>query len=327
MSTLLDVRNLVVEYPTEDGFVKAVDSTSFVLSRGSKLGVVGESGSGKTTTALALMRMIRAPGRIAGGEAFLDGVNLLALPPEKMREARLRDIAYVPQGAMNSLSPVSSIGQQIEDAIQAHERKVAPAKLKQRVQLALEGVNLAASDARLYPHQLSGGMKQRVCIAISTVLGPKLLIADEPTSALDVVTQRQVMETLDAARKKHGSSLILIGHDMGLMAQFVDQLAVMYAGSLVEFGTITDLMTRPRHPYTRALVSAVPTLTNRGQLISLTGVTPSLASLPVGCAFAPRCTEALPLCLSEKPMLKPIQNAQMAACHLCKHETYHVKPA
>jgi peptide/nickel transport system ATP-binding protein len=328
VTPLLEVCDLVVEYPTEDGFVQAVAKTSFTLGRGTKLGVVGESGSGKTTTALALMRMIRAPGRIAAGEAWLDGVNLLALSADEMRRARLRDVAYIPQGAMNSLSPVRTVGRQIEDAIEAHRPGTAKADVQQLVRVALQGVNLDPVVAGLYPHELSGGMKQRVCIAIGTVLGPKLLIADEPTSALDVVTQRQVMETLDLARRKHDSGLILIGHDMGLMAQFVDQLAVMYAGRLVEFGSIVDLMTRPRHPYTRALVSAVPTLSNRGQLISLPGVTPSLARLPAGCAFAPRCGQVMHQCRIDRPAMVATDAAHAVACHLhSPHRSDDAQPA
>lgn len=313
---LLAVRDLSVEFPTETGVVRAVDHVNFSLPAGARLGVVGESGSGKSTTALALMRMIRPPGRVAGGSALLDGQDLLSLDGSAMRHARLREIAYVPQGAMNSLNPVATIGAQIADAVRAHERAPSRGEMARRVAEALASVDLEPKVARLYPHELSGGMKQRACIAIGLVLGPKLVIADEPTSALDVVTQRHVMETLGKAQLRLGSGLILIGHDMGLMAQFVDLLAVMYAGRLVEFGPMERLFRAPRHPYTRALIAAVPTLGGRGRLEGIPGVTPSLSKLPPGCAFAPRCAHAFAPCPRIRPALRGMDGGHGAACHL-----------
>lgn len=313
---LLEVRDLSVEFPTEDGVVRAVENVSFSLPSGARLGVVGESGSGKSTTALALMGMIRPPGRVASGSALLDGRDLLALDDAAKRGARLRDIAYVPQGAMNSLNPVATVGAQLRDAVRAHEQGSTRAALDRRVAEALGDVDLDPGVARFYPHELSGGMKQRACIAIGLVLGPRLVIADEPTSALDVVTQRHVMETLGKAQRRLGSGLILIGHDMGLMAQFVDRLAVMYAGRLIEFGPMERLFRAPRHPYTRALIAAVPTLANRGRLEGIPGVTPSLRRLPPGCAFAPRCPHAFAPCPRIRPELRESDAGHGAACHL-----------
>jgi peptide/nickel transport system ATP-binding protein len=317
---LLEVRGLAVEFPTEDGVVRAVDGIDLALPPGARLGLVGESGSGKSTTALALMRMIAPPGRIVGGSAVLAGRDLLALDAAAMRAARLRDIAYIPQGAMSSLNPVLSVGAQLADAIRAHEDAAPAAEIERRVRAALAGVDLPEQVARLYPHELSGGMKQRACIAIGLILGPRLVIADEPTSALDVVTQRQVMETLGRAQRALGSGLILIGHDMGLMAQFVDLLGVMYAGRLVEFGPIERLFKAAQHPYTRALIAAVPTLDNRGRLAGIPGVTPSLRALPPGCAFAPRCASAFAPCRVQRPAYRQLGAPGGVACHLSDPE-------
>ena len=296
--------------------MRAADAITFSLPAGARLGIVGESGSGKSTTALALMGLIKPPGRVARGRAVLDGTDLLALSPAEARRERLRTVSYVPQGAMNSLNPVTTIGRQMREAVGAHASGHSRAQVKAMVERALGEVDLDAGVMRRYPHELSGGMKQRVCIATGLILGPKLVIADEPTSALDVVTQRQVMETLGNAQRKLGSSLILIGHDMGLMAQFVDYLAVMYAGRLVEFGPTSDLFLAPAHPYTAGLIAAVPTLSNKGRLAGMPGVTPSLRRLPEGCAFAPRCPYAFAPCPTVRPALEEIGPDRRKACHL-----------
>jgi peptide/nickel transport system ATP-binding protein len=320
MSGLLQVRDLTVVYHTDEGGVLAVEGTSFDVAAGERLGIVGESGSGKTTTALALIQMLRPPGRVEAGTATVDGLDLLALGPAEMQHHRLRTVSYVPQGAMNSLNPVLAIGRQFRNALVDHGVRLARDALEARVRAALAGVELEERVARLYPHELSGGMKQRVCIALGMLLGPKLIIADEPTSALDVVTQRQVMETLGQQQRLTGSALILIGHDMGLMTQFVDRLAVMYAGRLVEIGTIREVMEAPRHPYTRALVASVPRLARRGELHGIPGVTPSLRRLPAGCAFHPRCTIAVERCRRERPPLDGTIGGHRAACHLATLE-------
>ena len=312
----LRVRDLSVVYRTDDGDVHAVDKASFDVGPGERLGIVGESGSGKTTTALALIQMLRPPGRVVAGTASMGEIDLLRLGRVEMRRHRLQTVSYVPQGAMNSLNPVLTIGRQFRNALVDHDVRLAEGEIRARLRAALAGVELDAHVAELYPHELSGGMKQRVCIAIGMLLGPGLIIADEPTSALDVVTQRQVMETLGRQQQATGAALILIGHDMGLMAQFVDRLAVMYAGRIVEIGTIREVLETPRHPYSRALVASVPRLARRGELHGIAGVTPSLRRLPAGCAFHPRCPHVVDRCRRERPAIVGAPDGHRAACHL-----------
>lgn len=260
--SVLDLRNVSIDFPTSRGVVHAVTDVTLSVPQGRRIGFIGESGSGKTTTALAAMRMLAAPGFVSAGEIHLHSLgrtDLLTLSEEEMRRVRLRKIAYIPQGAMNSLNPVMRVEDQIWDGIVAHEGAVGQEELKRRSDAALASVGLdPAVVGRLYPHELSGGMKQRVCIAIGVCLGPDLIIADEPTSALDVITQRHVMQTLREVQAKIGAGLILIGHDMGLMAQSVDDIAVLKKGELVEFGPTRQIIERPQHPYTRELISSVP---------------------------------------------------------------------
>lgn len=255
---VLTLKDLSIEFPTPQGVVQAVKALSLDIHKGRRVGFIGESGSGKTTTALAVMQMLAEPGRVAGGTIELGGTNILELGEEQMRRTRLSRVAYIPQGAMNSLNPVMRVEPQMWDGIIAHEGKMDREALKRRSDAALDSVGLPAHTAQLYPHELSGGMKQRVCIAMGIILNPELIIADEPTSALDVVTQRQVMQTLKAIQKKIGSGLMLIGHDMGLMAQTVDELAVLRNGELVEHGTVRQILEAPEHPYTRDLIASVP---------------------------------------------------------------------
>lgn len=259
--TILDIKNVSIDFPTSKGIVHAVTDMTLSVPQGRRIGFIGESGSGKTTTALAAMRMLANPGFVAAGEIHLNSLghtNVLDLSNEEMRRVRLRKISYIPQGAMNSLNPVMRVENQIWDGIIAHEGHVEQVELNRRSKAVLESVGLPAHVGRLYPHELSGGMKQRVCIAIGVCLEPDLIIADEPTSALDVITQRQVMQTLREVQSKIGAGLILIGHDMGLMAQSVDDLAVMKLGRLVEFGTVKQILENPQHDYTKELISSVP---------------------------------------------------------------------
>ena len=316
----LVVEGLTVEYPTAAGQVLGADSVSLRVRPGERLGLVGESGSGKTTTALAILRMTRPPGRIAAGRVLLDGTDLRALDGDALRRSRLRLGSYIPQGAMNSLNPVLTVAAQLRDALADHggprggsrNRRVADALVAE----ALAGVDLPPRAAGLFPHELSGGMKQRVCIAIGMLLRPQLIIADEPTSALDVVTQRQVMGTLGRRQAETGSCLILIGHDMGLMAQFVDRLAVMYAGRVVEAGPVAAMFRAPRHPYTRLLIDSVPRFERRGEFVGIPGTAPSLARLPPGCAFAPRCRHAMDVCRRVRPEVEDTEPGRVLACHL-----------
>ncbi len=255
---VLTLRDVSIEFPTPKGIVQAVKHLNLTVHQGRRVGFIGESGSGKTTTALAVMQMLAEPGRVSTGHIDLDGTDILSLSEDEMRRTRLSRIAYIPQGAMNSLNPVMRVEPQMWDAIIAHEGVKDRAELKRRSDAALESVGLPLHTGRLFPHELSGGMKQRVCIALSILLDPELIIADEPTSALDVVTQRQVMQTLKDIQTQIGSGLILIGHDMGLMAQSVDELAVLKDGELVEHGTVQQILEAPEHPYTQDLISSVP---------------------------------------------------------------------
>jgi peptide/nickel transport system ATP-binding protein len=316
MNPVLQIRNLQVSYYTDLGRATALDGVSLTLDAGEKLGLVGESGSGKSTMALAMMRMIKPPGRIESGQVIAGDTDLTALSDEDMLKARLSKIAYIPQGAMNSLNPVMRIGAQMVDAIKAHEPKATRSELEDRALEALESVDLKASVFNMYAHELSGGMKQRVCIAIGILLKPQVIIADEPTSALDVVTQRQVMETIDRVQDKIGAAVILIGHDMGLMAQFVDKVAVMYAGRLAELSTVRDMFTSPAHPYAQALISSLPSLDNKGVFQGIPGLAPSLLRLPSGCAFHPRCPRAMQICKTKRPELQLLSDGRQVACHL-----------
>jgi peptide/nickel transport system ATP-binding protein len=312
---VLRVEGLRVAFDHPQGLVQAVDDVSFALSPGERFGLAGESGSGKSTLALSILRLIKPPGRIEAGEVWLAGTRLGDLDEEGMRALRLAGIALVPQGSMNSLNPVLRIGGQIGDAMGEHGLPLNRREEERRIAALLAEVGLPESVARMYPHELSGGMKQRACIAIAICLRPKVIIADEPTSALDVVVQRQVMATLARVQQELGAAVILVGHDMGLMAQFVDRLAIMYAGRLVEVAPIAEIITRPRHPYTRALIASLPSLDTRGALTGIPGLAPLLRDLPDGCAFHPRCTMAVARCRTEKPELRDIDGA-LVACHL-----------
>lgn len=318
---VLQVRNLQVSYYTDAGRARALDGVDLDLRAGEKLGLVGESGSGKSTMALAMMRMIKPPGRIEGGQVVVDGTDLITLSDDSMLKARLSKIAYIPQGAMNSLNPVIKIGAQMMDAIKAHQDQstaewISAAEMEKRCKQALESVDLKSGVYNMYAHELSGGMKQRVCIAISILLRPKVIIADEPTSALDVVTQRQVMETIDRVQKGIGAAVILIGHDMGLMAQFVDKVAVMYTGRLMELSSVRSMFTEPRHPYAQALIRSLPNLENKGVFNGIPGMAPALLQLPGGCAFHPRCSQVMEICKTQRPKPIRLDGGQILECHL-----------
>jgi peptide/nickel transport system ATP-binding protein len=321
MTPVLQVTNLQVTYYTDAGRARALDNVSFELNAGEKLGLVGESGSGKSTMALAMMRMIKPPGRVEGGQVIVDGTDLVKLSERDMLRARLSKIAYIPQGAMNSLNPVMRVGAQMVDSIKAHKSGMSKAAIEKQCGDALESVDLKREVFKMYPHELSGGMKQRACIAISILLRPKVIIADEPTSALDVVTQRQVMETINRVQKDIGAAVILIGHDMGLMAQSMDKVAVMYAGRLVEISTVQHMFSAPKHPYAQALIDSLPNLDNKGVLKGIPGLAPSLLRLPSGCAYHPRCAKAMEHCKSVIPALKREADGRQVACLLYETET------
>ncbi|HIC88243.1 MAG TPA: ABC transporter ATP-binding protein [Anaerolineae bacterium] len=316
MKPLLQVKNLRVYYHTLQGPVKAVDGVNFDLRPGERFGLIGESGSGKSTIALSLLRLIKPPGRIESGEIWLDSVNVMSLSEERMRQLRLAEIALISQGAMNSLNPVIRIKRQIVDGLRNHGIRMSREEWENRVGELLEWVGLQREVADMFPHELSGGMKQRVCIAIAISLRPKVIIADEPTSALDVVVQRQVMETLRRVQEDLGASVILIGHDMGLMAQFAHRVGVMYAGKLVELCSVEDIFTKAQHPYSQLLVASLPSLEKRDVFQGIPGLPPSLLDPPSGCTFHPRCPYAIERCAVEEPLLKELRPDHWAACHL-----------
>lgn len=317
----LDVQDLRVYYDSEAGIVKAVDGVTFQLKVGERLALVGESGCGKTTLGMALMRLTKPPGYIDGGMALLDGIDLVQLNDEEMRLARLADIALVTQSAMNALNPVIRIEDQIIDGLIDHGIKDTKYNLRSHVHNLLRRVGLRDSVSRMYPHELSGGMKQRVAIATGTSMNPKVIVADEPTSALDVVVQRQVMTTLSRVQRDTGAAVILIGHDMGLVAQFADRIGVMYAGKLVDIGTVQQIIDNPRHPYTKLLINSVPDLEEkRERLQGIPGIPPPLVNLPSGCVFAPRCPSADTPCTNITPRNLEIDENRWVSCHLFDNE-------
>lgn len=318
MTAVLQVEKLRVYYHTLAGPVRAVEDVSFTLKKGERLGLVGESGSGKSTMVLALLRLLKSPARIEAGRVLLGDTDLLKLSDNEMRSARFSQIALIPQGAMNSLNPVMRIKHQLMDTIRYHNRNgnLSQAAITTHIHQLLESVGLQRGVAEMYPHELSGGMKQRVCIAMGISLQPQVILADEPTSALDVVVQRQVMETLGKAQEAIGASLILVGHDMGLMAQFVHTIGVMYAGKLVEVGPVNDIFEDPLHPYTQLLIASLPSLEGKGVFRGIPGITPSLLNPPPGCPFHPRCPQAMAHCKAQVPVLQEVRPGRWVSCLL-----------
>ncbi len=312
----LSVQDLRVSYHTRAGAIKAVDGVSFSLAPGQRLGLVGESGSGKSTIALSLLRLIKPPGRIEGGEMILDGVNLRTLSEKQMRRTRLSKISLVAQGAMNSLNPVKRVRDQVRMGLRDHDVSMSDEKFRQFLAELLEKVGLKRSVADMYPHELSGGMKQRVCIAIAISMEPRVIVADEPTSALDVVVQWQVIETLRKVHEELGASVIQIGHDMGLMAHSVDRIGVMYAGKLVEEASVESIFREPAHPYAQLLIASLPSLEKKGNLQGIPGLPPSLLHPIGGCPFHPRCPYAMDRCKVEMPLFLEVRPDHRAACHL-----------
>jgi peptide/nickel transport system ATP-binding protein len=312
---ILRLENLTVYYDTPRGPVHAVEDVSFALHDNERLGLAGESGSGKSSMALTIMRLLKPPARIVTGNIWFEGDDLVTLSYERMKELRLAQIALVAQGSMNSLNPVARIRDQIRDGLEDHGVKLSKDELNDRVTALLARVGLPPTVADMFPHQLSGGMKQRVVIAIAISLRPKVIVADELTSALDVVVQRQVMETLKSVQSEIGASVLLVGHDMGLMAQFVQRLAVMYAGRIMEIAPVRDIFEQPRHPYTQLLISSLPSTEEKGEFLGIPGLPPSLISPPSGCVFHPRCPYTVERCRTEVPKLQQLGPDNWAACH------------
>ncbi len=317
--SLLQVHDLRIYYWTARGPVRAVDGVSFDVRPNERFGLVGESGCGKSTTAMALLRLIRPPGKVESGQILLKGTDLLKLDENGIQKVRWKRISLIMQGAMNSLNPTMRVKDQIIDAITAHQENGLPTKteLEAKVVELLGMVKLPPRVAQMYPHELSGGMKQRTCIAMAIALEPELIIADEPTSALDVVVQRSVMETLIALQSRLGSSLILIGHDMGIQAQVVDRLGVMYAGKMAEIGSVSHIYKRPLHPYTQLLIASLPSVKVRSKKVGISGLPPFLLNPPPGCIFHPRCPYVMDICRADpSPPLREVEPERYVACHL-----------
>lgn len=313
---LLEVDGLVMRYETEAGEVSAVENVSFSLGRGEAMGLVGESGCGKTSVALSLLRLAPENARYQSGSVRWEGADLLALSEQKMREYRWAEISMVFQGAMNAWNPVYRVGEQIREAMDQHfDPPLSSMETDQRMERLFKLVGLDPAVQNRYPHELSGGMRQRAVIAMALSCEPKLIIADEPTTALDVIVQAQILEELKEIQEDLGLSILYISHDMAVIAQVTDTIGVMYAGKLVEFGSTRDVFHRPRHPYSYLLLSSIPSVTGpRRRPVSLEGTPPNLLAPPDGCRFHPRCPWATEQCRAHEPPMMEIGPSQWTAC-------------
>ena len=312
---VLSVRNLRVEFPNRRGTLVAVDDISFDIAAGEVLGVVGESGAGKSLTGTAVIGLLEPPGRIAGGEVHLKGQRIDNLPREQMRGVRGKRIGMVFQDPLTSLNPLYRVGEQLIETIRTHA-SVTEAEARRRAVALLTEVGIQGADRRIdgYPHEFSGGMRQRVVIALALCAEPELIIADEPTTALDVSIQAQIIQLLKKLCRERGTAVMLITHDMGVIAETADRVAVMYAGRIAEIGPVRDVVQRPNHPYTKGLMGSIPTLELDGakRLVQIPGSMPRLTAIPKGCAFNPRCGEVFERCRQERPEPKAVGGSQVA---------------
>jgi len=314
---LLEVRNLRVEFPTRRGTLLALDDISFSIAPGEVLGVVGESGAGKSLTGAAIIGLLEPPGRVAGGEILLSGRRIDNLPPAEMRKVRGREIGAIFQDPLTSLNPLYTVGRQLVETIQTHLPLTA-AQARTRAIDLLKATGIPAAEARIdhYPHQFSGGMRQRVVIALALAADPKLVVADEPTTALDVSIQAQIITLLKKLCRENGTAVMLVTHDMGVIAETADRVAVMYAGRIAEIGPVADVIHRPKHPYTVGLMGSIPSIgEEKARLAQIDGAMPRLNAIPPGCAFNPRCESAMPVCRERRPDLIDTGTSR-AACWL-----------
>ena len=314
---LLEVQHLRVEFPTRRGTLLALDDVSFSIAPGEILGVVGESGAGKSLTGAAIIGLLEPPGRVAGGQILLDGRRIDNLPAEAMRQIRGKRIGAIFQDPLTSLNPLYTVGRQLIETIQVHLGLDAAAA-RQRAVALLQSTGIPAAEQRIdqYPHQFSGGMRQRVVIALALAAQPALIVADEPTTALDVSIQAQIIALLKTLTKEQGAAVMLVTHDMGVIAEACDRVAVMYAGRVVEIGPVAEVIHRPAHPYTVGLMGSIPAMDEeRERLMQIDGAMPRLNAIPTGCAFNPRCPRVMDHCRSERPDLLPA-GATRAACWL-----------
>ncbi len=315
--SLLQIKNLVVEFPTRHGTLRALDNVSFDIAPGEILGVVGESGAGKSLTGAAIIGLLEPPGRVADGQILLEGQRIDNLPHEQMRRIRGRRIGAIFQDPLTSLNPLYSVGRQLIETITTH-LPLSAVEARERATQLLRDTGIPAPEQRIdhYPHQFSGGMRQRVVIALALAAQPRLIIADEPTTALDVSIQAQIISLLKRICKERGAAVMLITHDMGVIAETCDRVAVMYAGRVVEIGPVHEVINHPAHPYTAGLMACIPDMdSQRERLNQIDGAMPRLSAIPVGCAYNPRCERRLERCLVERPDLMPASST-LAACWL-----------
>ena len=322
---LLEVENLIVEFPTRRGLLRAIDEVSFAIDPGEVLGVVGESGAGKSLTGAAIIGLLEPPGRIAGGQIRLNGARIDNLPPDRMRPIRGRQIGAIFQDPLTTLNPLYSIGRQLVETMQTH-LPLSDRDARERAIKWLEDVGIPAARQRIdaYPHEFSGGMRQRVVIALALCAEPRLIIADEPTTALDVSIQAQIIALLKRITREHGTAVMLVTHDMGVIAETADRVAVMYAGRIAEIGPVKDVVLTPAHPYSEGLMGSIPSLEHRvDRLRQIDGAMPRLTAIPQGCAFNPRCPKTFARCMTQRPNLLQAGPTQ-AACWLHAEAATHV---
>jgi oligopeptide/dipeptide ABC transporter ATP-binding protein len=322
MEVLLDVRGLRTHFHTSAGVIRAVDGVSWDVRKGETVALVGESGCGKSVSALSVMRLVSAPaGRIVDGEILFKGRNLLALSEEEMRRVRGREIGMIFQEPMTSLNPVLTIGRQLTETVETHLAMTSAQAQARAVELlSLVGIPEGARRLRQFPHQFSGGMRQRIMIAMALACDPALVLADEPTTALDVTIQAQILELMKSLSRRLGAAIMMITHNLGVVARYADRVNVMYAGKIVERGTAREIYANPRHPYTLGLLRSVPRLDEprRAKLQPIPGQPPDLSRLPGGCSFAPRCAYAIDRCREEEPGLDPVATDHLSACWLAE---------
>jgi oligopeptide/dipeptide ABC transporter ATP-binding protein len=316
---MLRVRGLKTHFFTADGVVRAVDGVDFEIRRGKTLGLVGESGSGKSVTSLSIMRLISPPGRITEGEIVLDGVDLVKVDEDEMYNVRGNRISMIFQEPMTSLNPVFTVGDQISEAVLVHQKVSKEQARKRAVEmLGLVGIPQPAARYKAYPHEMSGGMRQRVMIAMALACSPELLIADEPTTALDVTIQAQILELMKELQQRNRTGLLLITHDLGVVAEMADEVCVMYAGQIVEQAEVVKLFQDPKHPYTQGLLASIPKLAMdpSQRLNVIQGTVPNLLRIPPGCRFAARCPYVMPVCRDVDPLLGTLEEGRKVRCHL-----------
>ena len=313
---LLRIENLEIRYETDDGIFYALNDVSLHVDAGETLGLVGETGAGKTTLAKGILRLIPSPpGKIAGGKILYEGKDLLSLSETEMHKIRGNAISMVFQDPMTSLNPVMTVGDQIAEVIAVHNDGLSQKEIRERAIAMLARVGISSDRIDEYPHQFSGGMKQRVIIAIALACNPKLLLADEPTTALDVTIQAQILDMIQELKKETGTAMILISHDLGVVAQTCDRVAIIYAGRIVENGSLHDIYHNPQHPYTKGLLESIPSLTKDVKRLNpIKGLMPDPSDLPPGCPFAPRCNHVCPECSETVPVLKEVSPGHFSGC-------------